>query len=304
MKNKYIIYIITICLSGVSAALFSQNVAINTSGNNAYISAILDLSNNNTAGQTGLLPPYVTLTSLNAFTLLGAPASAANSNGMIVYNTGGAVPAGLYYWNNTSSTWVAMGGVNSITGTAPIVVTPTSGTPVVSLQGTAGGVFYGTGGGSNITTAGTSGQYLMSNGAAAPTWQTIYSSACQTHQDYSTLFASTTTAATEFSTASASFVNVTGNTLPLALSTAGTYLIISTAELYSTSATFGTEITLTDGTHYWGTSVPYVYTFWTSWSTQAVVTIAASTTYNIQVAAHAGSTTWVRNATITAIRVN
>ncbi len=303
MRNNYLKYIITLFSLGLSAALFSQNVAINTSGNSAYVSAILDLSNNNTAGQTGLLPPYVTLTSLSTFTLLGAPGSAANSNGMIVYNTGGAVPAGLYYWNNTASTWVSMGAVTSITGTAPIVVTPTSGAPVVSLQGTAGGIFYGTGAGSNITAAGTSGQYLMSNGAAAPTWQTIYATAGQTHVNNAAAGSQTTAGFTSNST---SWQTVTGGTLPLVLTQAGTYLIIASAEFLNTHALLGGELALTDGTNVWGAGSFYgSNTYWAPWSTQAVVTIAGSTTYNIQsVVFPSSSTYYVRNATITAIKVN
>ena len=103
----------TLLLGGVSSTLFSQNVAINTSGNSPYTSAILDLSNQNTVGTFGFLPPYVTLTALTTFGLSG---TAAQSNGIIVYNTGGAVTAGLYYWNNAGSTWVAIGGGGSISG--------------------------------------------------------------------------------------------------------------------------------------------------------------------------------------------
>src|SRR5580698_3442354 len=86
----------------------AQNIAINTSGNSAYTSAILDLSNHNAVGTVGFLPPYVTLTALTTFGLTGAPATAANSSGMIVYCTGlSAVPEGLYYWDNTIPSWVA-----------------------------------------------------------------------------------------------------------------------------------------------------------------------------------------------------
>ena len=100
--------LILLCI-GVSSILYSQNVAINTSGNSAYVSAILDLSNHNTAGTVGLLPPYVNLNlPLTSFQLSG---TAAQSNGIIIYATGaGTAPAGLYYWNNTGSTWVSMAG--------------------------------------------------------------------------------------------------------------------------------------------------------------------------------------------------
>ncbi len=96
----------------VSITLFSQNVAINTSGTSGYVSAILDLSNQNTAGTVGFLPPYVNLNlPLTTFQLSG---TAAQSNGIIIYATGaGTAPAGLYYWNNAGTTWVAMGGGGS-----------------------------------------------------------------------------------------------------------------------------------------------------------------------------------------------
>lgn len=114
MKENNLKGVLIAIFLGVSSVIFSQNVAINTSGNSAYVSAILDLSNNNTPGTVGLLPPYVTFTlPLTNFQLAGV---AAQSNGIIVYNTGGLNPAGLYYWNNTGSTWVQLGGAGAIGG--------------------------------------------------------------------------------------------------------------------------------------------------------------------------------------------
>lgn len=115
MKNYYVKTALAIFLFGVSPALFSQNVAINTSGNSAYTSAILDLSNQNTVGTVGFLPPYVTLANTSSFQLSG---TSSQSNGIMVYNTGFNinVPAGLYYWNNTLSAWIAMGGASSLSG--------------------------------------------------------------------------------------------------------------------------------------------------------------------------------------------
>lgn len=107
MKNTYIKLFAMLAVSAIAKTSSAQNIAINTTGNAPYVSAILDLSNNNTVGTVGLLPPYVTLTALTTFGLSG---TAAQSNGIVVYNTGGAVAAGLYYWNNTLGTWVAMGG--------------------------------------------------------------------------------------------------------------------------------------------------------------------------------------------------
>ncbi|HTA27398.1 MAG TPA: hypothetical protein VK809_06405, partial [Bacteroidia bacterium] len=109
------IWILTVFLFPI-AKLSAQNVAINTTGNSAYVSAILDLSNQNTAGTVGLLPPYVDLNlPLTIFQLSG---TAAQSNGIIIYATGaGTAPAGLYYWDNAGSTWVAMGGGSTGSGT-------------------------------------------------------------------------------------------------------------------------------------------------------------------------------------------
>jgi len=90
-----------------SSALFAQNVAINTSGNAAYTGAILDLSNNNTVGTVGFLPPYVTLT--NATTLSPLAGTAAQLSGLLVYNTSTSVASGLsgqgvYYWYYDATT--------------------------------------------------------------------------------------------------------------------------------------------------------------------------------------------------------
>ncbi len=108
MKKIYSLGIWTLSFSLAASGLRAQNVAINNSGNSAYASAILDLSNQNTAGTVGFLPPYATLTALTTFGLSGTP---AQSNGIIVYCTGlGAVPAGLYYWNNSIPSWLPLGG--------------------------------------------------------------------------------------------------------------------------------------------------------------------------------------------------
>jgi hypothetical protein len=56
-----------------------------------------------------------------------------------------------------------------VTGTLPIANGGTNSTATP----TAGGVVYGTGTAQAVTTAGTSGQVLQSNGASAPTWATV-----------------------------------------------------------------------------------------------------------------------------------
>jgi hypothetical protein len=106
MFKSLVKFSFVLVLVSSSFLLYSQNVAINTSGNIPYVSAILDLSNNNIVGNVGFLPPYVTLPA-SGFGLAG---TASQSNGLLVYNTGGSLAAGLYYWNNTTGAWVAMSG--------------------------------------------------------------------------------------------------------------------------------------------------------------------------------------------------
>ncbi|MCX6265972.1 MAG: hypothetical protein NTW16_01245 [Bacteroidetes bacterium] len=82
--------------------LFSQ-VSVNTDGNLADPSAMLDVKSTN----KGLLPPRVALSSINTALPVTAPAS-----GLLVYNTSVAgtppnnVVAGYYSWNGTK--WVAV----------------------------------------------------------------------------------------------------------------------------------------------------------------------------------------------------
>lgn len=111
---------------------------------------------------------------------------------------------------------------------------------------------------------------------------------------------STTTTTSAFSTTSTTWVTVTGATLTLA---AGTYMVFAAAEMLTSSTTaYYPSITLTDGTNYYGTSNNYSW-YWTNWGTWTYVTIGSSTTYTIKAAA-AASTTYIRNARLTAIKVN
>ena len=67
----------------------------------------------------------------------------------------------------TASSWGKVGLTTHVSGQLPIANGGTNGTATPTL----GGVAYGTGTAYAITSAGTSGQVLTSNGAAAPTWQ-------------------------------------------------------------------------------------------------------------------------------------
>jgi len=124
-----------------------QNVAINTAGNIAETGAILDLSNLNTVGTTGFLPPYVTLT--HATTLAPLAGTAATLSGLIVYNTSASVAnglsgPGLYYWNNSIPSWVYLGVAPSGAGTTNYIARWTSatnlGTGVAQDNGTKVGI--------------------------------------------------------------------------------------------------------------------------------------------------------------------
>ncbi len=76
----------------IATAVSAQNVAINATGATADPSAMLDVN----ATNAGLLAPRVTLASLTDATTIVNPATS-----LLVYNTGGAVPAGFYYNSGT-----------------------------------------------------------------------------------------------------------------------------------------------------------------------------------------------------------
>lgn len=88
--------------------------------------------------------------------------------------TGVTIPAGKAYmlaWKGNDFVAIGVTTVNlatDVSGTLPIANGGTNSTTAP----TAGGVAYGTGTAYAVTTAGTSGQVLTSNGASAPTWAT------------------------------------------------------------------------------------------------------------------------------------
>jgi hypothetical protein len=106
--RKWSVVSIACCL--LSAGCFAQNVGINQSGTTPAASSILDLNSGNTftsPGGKGLLPPNVSLTSVNDVTTVTSPATS-----LLVYNTAtaGASPnnvvPGFYYFNGTL--WVKL----------------------------------------------------------------------------------------------------------------------------------------------------------------------------------------------------
>ncbi len=171
------------------------NIGVGTS--NPDPSAILDLTNSN---NTGILIPKVALTKTTLQPPVNNPAI-----GLMVFNTNtqNDVTPGYYFWDGT--VWMRLFSsnlpvVSTVSVTAPIInsgtaqdpnigittsdltgkgsVVVSNGTNVlagatpadIDVVGTNGGLFYGTGSSSAFTPAGTAGQYLQSNGAAAPTW--------------------------------------------------------------------------------------------------------------------------------------
>lgn len=99
------ILLLTLIFSALSlfTAKAQNNVGIGT--NSPVASAILDL----TATDKGLLIPRVALVAAtNGTTPVAAPAT-----GLLVYNTGGAMTAGFYYWDG--SQWVQVGAASAPT---------------------------------------------------------------------------------------------------------------------------------------------------------------------------------------------
>lgn len=90
-----------IVLFGVAFTLKSQNnnVGIGTSTPDA--SAILDLKSEN----QGILIPRITLIDLNNSNPVSGPAI-----GLMVYNTGGSIENGFYYWNGSEWRLIGQGG--------------------------------------------------------------------------------------------------------------------------------------------------------------------------------------------------
>jgi hypothetical protein len=104
--------------------------------------------------------------------------------GSVLYGTGassaftGAGTSGQYLKSNGAAAPTWSNGSN-VTGSTVVAVTNGTGQGMgtsnmsIDVAGTNGGVMYGTGTSSNFTTAGLSGQVLMSTGAGAPTWGNI-----------------------------------------------------------------------------------------------------------------------------------
>ena len=141
--------------------------------------------------------------------------AAGTTSGTALVSTGDTTGA-LVLQTNGSTTAVTIGTNQVVTLAQPLPVA--SGGTGGSATPTAGGVVYGTGTAQAVTTAGSSGQVLRSNGASAPTWVTPSSGAL--------VYLSTVTA----SSSATVDVETTFN------STYRAYLIIGTGVLCSSSS--------------------------------------------------------------------
>lgn len=103
MGKNYILPFLALLLS--SAIGYGQNVGINTTGNPANNSAMLDVS----SSDKGLLIPRVNLTNTGSSGPIVSPETS-----LLVYNlaTVGDVTPGYYYWNGASWTRLINGGGN------------------------------------------------------------------------------------------------------------------------------------------------------------------------------------------------
>lgn len=88
-------------------------------------------------------------------TTTGMAMSAAGTSGQILHSAGTGAP-----------TWAAVNLASEVTGLLPLA----NGGTNVNLTPVQGGVVYSTAGALAVSAAGTSGQYLQSNGTAAPSW--------------------------------------------------------------------------------------------------------------------------------------
>lgn len=151
LKNKIILF--SFCI--LASNMYSQNIAINSSGNVANTAAILDLSD--TSNKTlGFLLPNVSLSNVNSASPVSSPPS-----GLIVYNTNalttGGFGTGFYYWSGAQWLFVSNSGtpvsaVTSVGLTGPggiFGITNTNGNPITSsgslgitTTGISGGIPY------------------------------------------------------------------------------------------------------------------------------------------------------------------
>ena len=119
MKKFILLIFITSFCSINPTYIAAQNIAINTTGTAADVSAMLDI----VASDKGLLLPRISLSSnTDASTVSGTEA-----NSLIVFNTNGSMTngngTGYYYWNSTGSYWMYLAAASNGPGANGQVLT-------------------------------------------------------------------------------------------------------------------------------------------------------------------------------------
>jgi hypothetical protein len=128
-----------------SAQIYSQNIAINLSGNGGSSSAIVDLSDASNA-HLGFLTTRVSLNTNTDNTTVPSP-----PDGIIVYNTNasmtGGFGKGFYYWSSAANQWYYLNNSSSLSGSYIINGTsPQSGANFnIAQNGVIGGTLNVTG---------------------------------------------------------------------------------------------------------------------------------------------------------------
>lgn len=248
-------------------SICAQNVAINTTGAVANTSAMLDISSTN----TGLLVPRVALTMTTASAPVAAPATS-----LLVYNTATAadVTPGYYYWGGSawirfdtnSNDWLLNGNTGINDPAAPVtygtstlgatenwigtidandVVIGTDNIERLRIKQTTGNVGVGTanplqkmhivgnlrfdGALMPAGNAGTTGQVLVSQGAGTPpVWQSL-----------GNLISNYKVSATRTLINSTSFIQITGLTQTVVLTSNAQVMISTYGSLETTSTLNG-----------------------------------------------------------------
>lgn len=102
MKKLFTTILVALCIFA------NAQVKIGNNPNTINSNSLLELESTN----KGFLPPRIALNNLN----LATPLTGTVTAGMLVYNTGGSVTEGYYYWDGAK--WVGMAQTNMVSKTA------------------------------------------------------------------------------------------------------------------------------------------------------------------------------------------
>jgi len=159
----------------------------------ATLGGTVNLVGPNTANTTTFTLPAVDGTSGQSMQTNGS-GTLSFSAVSLASGVTGTLPIANGGTGTTSTTFANL--TTNVTGTLPIANGGTNSTATP----TAGGVVYGTGTAQAVTSAGTTGYFLQSNGASAPTWVAASSGLSAATQAQMEAASSNTVAATPFNT--------------------------------------------------------------------------------------------------------